>query len=78
MGAAAGPVLVVVVVAVVVVEAIIDGCCDRTVVKVLYCPVGVIRGDHCNAPSGVLGSLMWTREVMQGSDKGSRVQGEYV
>jgi hypothetical protein len=27
-----------------VVDAIVDGCCDRTVVKVLYCPVGVTRG----------------------------------
>ena len=43
-GAAGGPVLVVVVVVAAVVDAIVNDCCDRTVVKVLYCPVGVTRG----------------------------------
>jgi len=63
MGAAAGPALVVVVVVAAVVDAIVDGCCDRTVVKVLYCPVGVIRGAYgsrsslCGLP-GPSGSIM--------------------
>jgi hypothetical protein len=33
---------------------------------------------RCNAPSGVLGSPMWTCEVTQGNSKGSRVQGGCV
>ena len=63
MGVAAGPALVVVVVVAAVVEAIVDGCCDRTVAKVLYCPVGVTRGAHgsrsslCGLP-GPSGSIM--------------------
>jgi len=62
-GAVAGPVLVAVVVVAAVVEAIVDGCCDRTVVKVLYCPVGVMRGAQgsrsslCGLP-GPSGSIM--------------------
>jgi hypothetical protein len=44
--AAVGPTLVVVVVVAAVVEPIVDGCCDRAVAKVLYCPVGVTRGAH--------------------------------
>jgi len=46
MGVAVGPALVVVVAVAVVVEAIVDSCCNRTVAKVLYCPVGVMRGAH--------------------------------
>jgi hypothetical protein len=42
---------VVVVVVAAVVDAIVDGCCDRTVVKVLYCPVGVMRGAHSSRSS---------------------------
>jgi hypothetical protein len=51
MGAAGGPALVVVVVVAAVVDTIVDGCCDRTVVKVLYCPVGVTRGAHSSRSS---------------------------
>jgi hypothetical protein len=62
-GVVAGPVLVAVVVVAAVVEAIVNGCCDRTVVKVLYCPVGVMRGAQgsrsslCGLP-GPSGSIM--------------------
>ena len=68
MGAAGGPALVVVVVVVAVVDAIVDGCCDRTVVKVLYCPIGVMRGAHgsrsslCGLP-GPSGSI--TTDVLR-------------
>jgi hypothetical protein len=51
VGAAGGPALVVVVVVAAVVDAIINSCCDRTVVKVLYCPVGVTRGAHSSRSS---------------------------
>jgi len=69
-GVAAGPALVVVVMVVAVVDAIVDGCCDRTVVKVLYCPVGVMRGAQgsrsslCGLP-GPSGSI--TTDVLRRS-----------
>jgi hypothetical protein len=51
MGVAAEPALVVVVVVAAVVDAIVNGCCNRTVVKVLYCPIGVTRGAHSSRSS---------------------------
>ena len=69
-GAAGGPILVVVVVVAAVVDAIVDGCCNRTVVKVLYCPVGVTRGAQgsrsslCGLP-GPSGSI--TTDVLRRS-----------
>ena len=75
-GAAGGPVLVVVVVVAAVVDAIVDGCCDRTVVKVLYCSVGVTRGAQgsrsslCGLP-GPSGSIttdvLWRSSYWAGS-----------